>query len=70
MSCGVVCRPSLDLVWLWLWCRPAAAAPSHLLAWDFPYAAGAAVTREKKKKKGVCGARDLGYKPKRKNLKN
>ena len=24
----------LDLVWLWLWCRPAATAPIRLLAWE------------------------------------
>ena len=29
-----------DLVLLWLWCRPAAAAPVGPLAWEFPYAAG------------------------------
>ena len=37
MRCGVVCRHSSDL--LWLWCRPAAAAPIRLLAWEPPYAA-------------------------------
>ena len=26
-----------DLVLLWLWCRPAAAALSQGLAWEFPY---------------------------------
>ena len=26
----------------WLWCRLAAAAPIHPLAWEPPYAAGAA----------------------------
>ena len=30
-----------DPVLLWLWCRPAAAAPIWPLAWELPYAAGA-----------------------------
>ena len=33
---------------LWLWCRPAAAAPIKPIAWEFPYAAGAAIKRQKK----------------------
>ena len=36
-----------DLVLLWLWCRPAAAAPIWPLAQKLPYAAGVAVTKEK-----------------------
>ena len=32
-----------DLVLLWLWCRPAAAAPLRSLAWERPYAAGVAL---------------------------
>ena len=28
---------------LWLWCRPVATAPVRPLAWEFPYAAGAAL---------------------------
>ena len=39
-----------DLVLLWLWCRPAAVAPIQLLAWESPYAAGAALENTKKKK--------------------
>ena len=31
----------LDLVLLWLWRRPAAAAPIKPLAWEPPYATGA-----------------------------
>ena len=37
---------------LWLWCRPAATAPIKPLAWEPPYAAGAALKRQKKKKTG------------------
>ena len=42
MSCGIGCRHSSDLVLLWLWCRPAAVAPIRPLAWESPYAMGAA----------------------------
>ena len=31
-----------------LWCRPAAAAPNGPLAWELPYATGAALERKKK----------------------
>ena len=40
MSCGVGHRHGLDLVLLWLWCRPAAVAPIQPLAGELPYAAG------------------------------
>ena len=42
MSCDVGRRCSLDSVSLWLWCRPAAIAPIRPLAWQPPYAVGAA----------------------------
>ena len=51
MSCGVDLRHGLDLVLLWLWYRPAAAALIQPLAWEPPYAAGAALKRPKKKPK-------------------
>ena len=35
---------------LWLWCRPAAAAPIQPLAWELPYATGAALKKKKSKK--------------------
>ena len=35
-----------DLVFLWLWCRPAAGAPILLLARELPYDTGAAVKRK------------------------
>ena len=54
VSCGVGCRCSLDpmLLWLWLWPwhRPAAAAPINTLAWEIPYAAGAALKSKKQNK--------------------
>ena len=55
MSCGVGCIHSLDLellwLWLWLWCSLAATAPFGPLAWEPPYAVGAALEKAKKKKK-------------------
>ena len=41
----------LDPMLLWLWHRPAAAAPIPPLAQALPYATGAALKRQKKKKK-------------------
>ena len=50
MSCGVGGRRGLDPALLWLWCRPAAAAPIRPLAWESPYTTGAALKKDKKKK--------------------
>ena len=50
MSCGVGGRCSSDLAWLWLWCRLAVAAPIRPLAWELPYAIGAGLKRQKRKK--------------------
>ena len=47
MSCGVGRRRGSDLVLLWLWCRPAAAALIRPLAWEPPCAAGVALKRQK-----------------------
>ena len=43
MSCRVGHRQGLDLVLLWLWNRPAATTPIRPLAWEPPYALGAAL---------------------------
>ena len=51
MNCGVDQRCSSDPALLWLWCRLAAAAPIQPLAREPPYAAGAALKKEKEKKK-------------------
>ena len=51
MSCGVVYRCGSDPALLWLGCRPAAAAPLRPLAWELPYATGAALKRKKQKQK-------------------
>ena len=51
-----------DPVVLWLWCRPAAAAPILPLAWELPYASGAALKSQKnnfflnKKRSSRCGS--------------
>ena len=51
MSCGVGCRRSLDPVLLWLWCRLVATSQIRPLAWEPPYAEGASLEKDKKKKK-------------------
>ena len=40
-----------DLVWLWLWCRPASIALIPPLAWELPYATDVALKRQKKKRR-------------------
>jgi len=35
-------------VLLWLWCRPAGAAPIRPLAWELPYTTNADLKRKKK----------------------
>ena len=50
MSCGVGRRCDSDPELLWLWHRPAAVAPIRPLAWELPYAMGAALIRPKKKR--------------------
>ena len=51
MNCGVVCRHSWDLAWLWLWHRPAAAAPIQPPAWELPYAKGVVLKKKKKERR-------------------
>ena len=57
MSCGIGHRHGSDPMLLWLWGRPAAAAPILPLAWEPPYAVGAAqkMTKRQKKKKVFQG---------------
>ena len=50
MSCGVGHRHGSDPELLWLWHRPAATTPIRPLAWEPPYAEGAVLKRQKKKK--------------------
>ena len=59
MSCGVGGRCGSDLVLLWLWYRPAAAAPTGPLAWEPPYAPGAALqSRTEKERMKECKKRN------------
>ena len=51
MSYGIDYRLSSDPVLLWLWCRPAAAAPIGPTAWEPPYSAGAALKKKDKQKR-------------------
>ena len=51
MSCGVGRRHSSGPELLWLWYRPAATDLIQPLAWNPPYAVGAALKEKKKKKK-------------------
>ena len=51
MSCSVGRRQSSNPVLLWLWCRPVATALIQLLAWEPPYAEGAALEMAKGQKK-------------------
>ena len=51
MSCGVGCGCSSDPTLLWLRRRPAVIALIGPLAWELPYASGAALKRQKNKNK-------------------
>ena len=53
MNCGVEHRGGLDLMLLWLWYRPSAAALIRPLAGELTYAAGVTLKKKKKKKKGA-----------------
>ena len=47
--CGIGHRCGLDPALLWLWHRPAVAAPIRPLAWELPYATGVALKSTQKK---------------------
>ena len=51
VSCAVGQRLGSDLALLWLWCRSVATAPIRPLAWEPPHDAGAALKRQKEKRK-------------------
>ena len=51
MSPGVGGTCHSDLALLCLWCRRMATAPIRPLAWEPPYALGAALKKTRKKKK-------------------
>ena len=50
MSYGVGHRRGSDLALLWLWCSPVATTLIGPLAWEPPYAVGAALEKTKKEK--------------------
>ena len=56
VSCGVGCRHGTDPVLLWLGHRLAATAPIRPLAFEPPYAIGAAqeMAKRQKKKSNMC----------------
>ena len=51
VSCGVDRRRGSDPPLLWLWRTPAATAPIGPLAWEPPYAAGAAPEKARRQTK-------------------
>ena len=48
-SCGIGHRHGSDCMGLWLWCRPADAAPIQTLTQALPYASCVAIKRKKEK---------------------
>ena len=50
VSCGVGYRHGSDPALLWLWRMPAATALIQPLAWEPPYAVGAALEKAKRQK--------------------
>ena len=60
MSCHVGRRRGLDLALLWLWRKLAAVALIRPLAWEPPYAIGAALKRQKTKKVKNKNAEEVG----------
>ena len=61
VSCGVGCRRGSDLGFLWLWCRQAAAAPIHPLAWELPYAMGVALKGQQQQKSREKGKQERSF---------
>ena len=57
VSCGVGHKLGSDPMQLLMWCRPVAVALIRPLAWELPYAAGAALKRKKQTTKKI---RSLG----------
>ena len=50
MGCGVGQKRGSNPELLWLWRRPVATAQIRPLAWEAPYAAGAALEQAKRQK--------------------
>ena len=47
MNYGIGCRHNSDLALLWLWCSLVATALIRPLAWEIPYATGAALRQKR-----------------------
>ena len=62
MSSGVGPRCGSDPTLLWLWCRPAAAAPIGPLAWEPTYAEGVAQEMAKRQKKKIKDFKSYDWK--------
>ena len=63
VSCGVGHRCGSHPALLWLWCRLAATGPIQPLAWEPPYATGAAPKKKKKKERERENSRACRYHP-------
>ena len=61
VSRGVGHRHGSDPALLWLWHRPATTAPIQPLAWESPYAVGAALKRHQTNKHTKCGTYLMEY---------
>ena len=61
VSYDVACRRGSDPVLLWLRCRLGATSLIQPLAWELPYAAGAAVKRPKKKNELIKSPPSLAH---------
>ena len=55
-------QTQLGSLLLWLWCKPAAAAPIRPLAWEPPYAVGAALEKTKDKNKQTDKTKKISFK--------
>ena len=55
------CRRGSDPALLWLWRRLVATAPIGPLAWEPPYAAGAALEKAKRQKKKKKKKKEMYY---------
>ena len=69
MSCGVGHRRGSNPEVLWLWHRLAATAPIRPLAWEPPYASGAA-QKKAKRQKGKKKKREREKERERKEKRN
>ena len=67
MSCGVGRRRGSDLVLMWMW--PAAVDLIRPLAWELPYAAGAALKKQRKRAERKEGRKEMKKKGRKEERK-